>query len=130
MWKGKYGIKLLLSVLIVLSFAVQISAEESPSLYVYASSTDGFDEYAKQKLSEHIFTYYGYENNDLELGKGITVYGEVAHPMVLYPIWLNQDIVATFRVININGVFSGLYSEGNVEQLMMKVYLDLFIAMP
>ena len=50
--------------------------------------------------------------------------------MVLYPIWLNQDIVATFRVININGVFSGLYSEGNVEQLMMKVYLDLFIAMP
>ena len=64
------------------------------------------------------------------MGKGITVYGEVAHPMVLYPIWLNQDIVATFRVININGVFSGLYSEGNVEQLMMKVYLDLFIAMP
>lgn len=87
MWKGKYGIKLLLSVSIVLSFAVPISAEKSPSLYVYASSTDGFDEYSQDKVATHMYTYYGYIDEALTLGEGISVYWDVIYLMVVYPIW-------------------------------------------
>ena len=113
----KKGLKTLLSVFLVLSFIVPINAEQSSSLFVYTSSTEGFDECAEEELAVHIYTYYGYFDSSLKLGKGITLYGEVDYPMVVYPVWKNNEIVGTFKVFEDDGMFVGSYSEGNVEQL-------------
>lgn len=113
----KKGLKMLLSVLLVFSFIVPINADQSRSLFAYTSSTEEFDEYTSDNVGSHMYTYYGYVKESLEVGKGITIYGDVAYPMVLYPVWEGNNIVGAFKVIDMDGVFTGSYSEGNATQL-------------
>lgn len=110
-------LSIILTMFMLVSNTCAVFANESAELYAYTTDTTGFDTYAQEDLSVHIYTYYGYIDDTLELGKGINVFGDVTYPMVVYPIWKNNDIVATFKVSFIDGQYSGSYSEGNVEQL-------------
>ena len=102
---------------LLLNIMTPIRAIQNSAFYVYSSNTSEFDEYAQEKLDIHIYTFYGNVDNTLKLGKGIQVYGDISNPLVVYPIWKNNEIVATFKVVYSNGVFSGSYSEGNATQL-------------
>lgn len=109
--------KISIIISMLFTFVVPISAEESTTLYVYTTDTSEFDEYAKESLAVHIYTYYGYLDNSLKLGKGMYVFGYDEIPQVVYPIWKDDKIVATYKIIYHDNVFSGTYSDGNVEQL-------------
>ena len=109
-------LSIILSMLMLLSNSCLVLANEKSELYAYTTNTGGFDAYAKEELSTHIYTYYGYIDNTLKLGQGIKVLGKEI-PTVLYPVWKNNEIVATFNVIYYGGQYSGSYSNGNVEQL-------------
>lgn len=113
----KKVLSILLTIFMFVSNTCVTLANENVEFYAYTTNTEGFDAYAKEELSTHIYTYYGYFDNTLKLGKGINVYGDVENPFVVYPIWKNNDIVATFNVVYYDGQYSGSYSTGNAEQL-------------
>lgn len=115
-------LSLLLSAFMILSNTCVVFADENVELYAYTANTDEFDHYAQEEIANHLYTYYGY-NNDFELGQGIFVFGNTNNPLVIYPIWDNSQIIGTFKVAYINGQYSGSYSEGNVEQLNYAINL-------
>lgn len=112
----KLILSIILSMFTLLSNSCLVLANEQSEFYAYTTNTTGFDAYAKEELSTHIYVYYGYADNTLKLGKGVKVLGKEI-PTVLYPVWKNDEIVAIFNVIYYDGQYSGSYSNGNVEQL-------------
>lgn len=110
-------ISLFLAMFMFVSNFVVASASENTPLYAYTVNSEGFDQYAIENLTNHMLAFYGYVDNDLKLGQGINVFGDVSSQTFVYPIWKNNEIVATFKVVSIEGEYSGSYSEGNVQQL-------------
>ena len=109
-------IMLLLTLLVIVTNPVVTFANDTTELYAYSANTEAFDAYAKEELGLHLYTYYGYQDNSLKLGKGIKVLGKET-PTVLYPVWKNDKIVGTFNVVYYDGQYGGSYSSGNAEQL-------------
>ena len=86
-------------------------ANNSVEFYVYSSNTEQFDQYAEEKIGSFMYAHYGYINTNLKLGKGTNIISNDGIPKVLYPIWIDNEIVATFVVANVSGTYSGTYSE-------------------
>lgn len=113
----KRFVSIILSLFLVISNSIVAFAHENVEFYVYTSNTEEFDKYASENIGNYIYGHYGYLDDTIELGKGVSVYGNVDNPIVVYPIWKNNVIVATFMVVLIDNEFTGTYSSNNVAQL-------------
>lgn len=102
---------IILSVFMIISNTCVVFASDSAELYAYTGDTSGYDDYATEKFQGFVYGHYGYFDSSLELGKGITIINENDYPKVLYPVWNNNEIVATFIVVNVDGIYSGTYRE-------------------
>ena len=110
-------LNIMLAVFMAISNTCVVFANEQVELYAYTGDTSGFDEYASENLSNFIYGHYGYVDDTIELGKGITVEQNDNIPKVLYPIWKNTDVIATFTVIYLDDEYSGTYLDGFTSQL-------------
>ena len=104
-------LSIILAVFMAISNTCVVFANEEVEFYAYTSDTSEFDEYAIDKFSSFLYGHYGYIDNTIELGKGITIFGETTYPTVLYPVWKDDNIIATFNVVNVNDLYSGTYTE-------------------
>lgn len=110
-------LSIILAIFMTISNTCIVFANEEVNFYAYTSDTNGFDEYAIENLGSFIYGHYGYIDDTIELGQGITVYGKTTYSTVLYPIWKDDNIIATFKVVQINDSYVGTYSNGECEQL-------------
>lgn len=98
------------------------SALNSGSAHLYAYSHDDMaaqEDYATSNLGFFMYCYgHGHENADFLLGHGIVINDPEDYEKVLFPIWKDNEIVATFLVTTLEGgTCQGSYSEIYAEQL-------------
>lgn len=86
-------------------------------LYARSKELTGHTTYASENLGKYIISNEGYLNKDYTLGKGIYISDPLDVDKALYPIWENDEIVATFLVVYVEGEYSGIYSKAYAEQL-------------
>lgn len=99
---------------------ISISASEnlSSSLYAYSNEDDGFEIYAKENVNIFMLSHYAdTEFDDIELGKGITIFNQREDKKMLFPMWKGDEVVATFVVGEEDGEYFSVYSEAYVGQL-------------
>ena len=102
---------------------------ENSALYAYTQDTTKFDEYAKVSLEADLISHYKYINQSLDLGKGITVYGDTL-PQVIYPLWRNNMVAGLYQVIeydesyysNYFTVGERLFSNAQNNNKLVKLY--------
>lgn len=107
----------LLAVFMIVSNTCVVFANENVELYAYTTDTEGFDAYATEKIGAFLYGHYEQINENLEIGKGILIINNNDYPKVLYPVWNNNEIKGTFIVVNVDGEYSGTYSEMYANQL-------------
>lgn len=117
--------KKLFKILVAVAFVIclmpiEILAQEnsSSSLYAYSNKDERFEIYAKENVD--IFMTAHYTNarpDDIELGKGITIFSQREDNKMLFPMWKGDDVVATFVVGEENEEYFSVYSEAYIEQL-------------
>ena len=110
-------IKIFVIFTMLVSFYLPVKANQTTNLYVYTNDTSKFNEYAIKNVGLHMYCFNEYIDSSLKLGEGISLFGDLTYPIVLYPIWKNDEIVATYKVANVNGTFTGTYSDANAEEL-------------
>jgi hypothetical protein len=118
--------KVIIILFVFISFSLPINANQNSSLYAYTTDTTEFDEYAVENIGEFIYGYYGYIDDNIKLGRGITVLGDIDNTIVIYPIWKYNEIIATFKVALYNNEYFGTYSDGNASAMNhVKEYASL-----
>lgn len=81
-------------------------------LYAFTPKTTQADEYAIENFAQHTYIYYGYIDDSLELGKGIFVSTpKDSYPLVTYPVFRNNEIIAFYDINLINNQYYGNYEE-------------------
>ena len=111
---------LLVLLLTVPAFADDYITNNSVHLYAYSHNDMSAQEnYATAKLGFFMYCYgHGHEGGDLLLGCGISINDPKDYEEVLFPIWKDDEIVATFLVTTLEeGICQGSYSEIYTEQL-------------
>lgn len=101
--------KVIIILFVFISFSLPINANQNLSLYAYTTDTTEFDEYAVENIGEFIYGYYGHIDDNIKLGRGITVLGDIDNTIVIYPIWKYNEIIATFKVALYNNEYFGTY---------------------
>lgn len=106
--------------MLIMSFFSNLSsvfAQNNTTFYAYSNDIYEFDDYAQQKVNLFMYSYYGYIDDSLELGKGVIIINDNGYQQVLYPVWKNNEIVAKFIVVKVGDELSGTFSTTLVEQL-------------
>lgn len=88
-------------------------------LWVYSLESSIHDNYAKNRVGTFIVAQ-NYESDildNIQLGKGIFVFDNNEISRMVYPIWNNHEIIATFVVSTNNDECWGLYGQQYARQL-------------
>lgn len=115
------AVSIVIAIILLMNLTTVVWAvdESSVNLYALSSANTAAQTYAVNKVS--VFAYAsGYAGNmeDLKLGTGITIYDPDDVDKVLFPVWENDEIIATFLVTVIDeGTCSGSYSAAYALQL-------------
>ena len=115
----KKMLKAIITIIVVgLLFPINAFAEDDKSLYAYTNYDVEIENYAKEKVTTYMNSHYDNRNvNNLELGEGIKIFTTNNENKILYPIWENDTIVATFIVGKESEQFYAVYSEAYIDQL-------------
>lgn len=72
----------LLAVFMFVSNTCVVFANENVELYAYTTNTEGFDAYAKEKIGGFLYGHYEEINENLELGKGISIFNKFSKSFI------------------------------------------------
>ena len=116
----KKCLSVLIAVLVIFGAMAPVQAANGNdcTLYAYSCDVSTQEEYAASVVSQFIYSH-GYEGevSNLELGKGIIINDEEEIEKVLFPIWEDNTIVATFLVSFDGDACYGSFSEIYAQQL-------------
>lgn len=109
---------LTIAVLLVSTDKILFAENKENSFYFLSKENVVHDEYAKQNI--YRFVSDSKDNHlfrNFKLGKGIKILNDEKQERTLYPIYLNDKIVATFLVATVEEEVGGIYSIAYSERL-------------
>jgi hypothetical protein len=105
-------------VLICITPFQPVLASTSASLFAYSKDIKKQTMYVEENVSKYMSAHYN--SGDIttyQVGNGISINDPNDIEKVLFPVWNNDLIVATFIVIDNGNGYSGIYSEAYANQL-------------
>lgn len=93
-------------------------ADDNVSLYTISEININIENYAKENVGVYMNSHYdGKVNEDYKLGQGIKIYNLNYDNKMIFPVWDNNRIIATFVVEEKDEEICAVYSEAYVNQL-------------